>query len=529
MITKTKNSVLKLLFFFISVTAMSCTPSNQNEKSMEHSEQNASQSPLRVQAGNMGHLPWDPKSSEPVRWAFNAAVFSPLVSFDKQYSVIAGIISDWSWDSKDNSYLMKINSALKFGKGRAVTIEDVEFAIIKPFISSSDLKERQPLKGIVGVEKLKVGEKYQSGAYPGFKKISDNSFKIFLKRPDPTFLYSLGVSVPPVGPIEDFEDDMYTFKGLPDGTGPYKIQNLDKEKGEILLERKTDNSVYKVGPPTKIHFFTQKQGPDNNVDLGVMAGAVNTKNNPKYTRFVNDIPVAVQVIDFNYNNPYGKDKAFREALSLTIDRKEITGGYDQAHPLQELVPEMFYGRSNTKFEYDVEKAKKIVQEKFAKIAGGKKVLKAWYHGLPGEEYPRWFKRLIKQIESSGLKFELIGCEEQKMDGDDNDIVFYVYGTPITFVDPLLPFSFYTSDTVKPAHTNVKNEEYNRLYEAAKNSATKKERAKAIQVLSQYVQSEFLTIPIAERRPIFAHSKRVVEMGRESLFFTFDYEKVKLKK
>ena len=92
-----------------------------------------------------------------------------------------------------------------------------------------------------------------------------------------------------------------------------------------------------------------------------------------------------------------------------------------------------------------------------------------------------------------------------------------------------PFSFYSDDTVKPVHTDVTDKEYKKLFELVRDAASREKRAQAIARLSVYVQKEFRTIPLAERRPIFAYSHRIQEIGREDLFFTFDYEKVVMKK
>ena len=189
------------------------------------------------QAGRLGHKPWDNEASFGVLVNFANAVFTKLVYVDAKYNLRPGIIKKWQWDFKTKSFVFEIRDDLYFDSKRKLERKYVEFALVKSFLREKEGKTfRDRLNSIKGLGQLKFGQSFKSGMCEGIQFEGKNKIRVFLKKENPDFLYSLDNAVHFVAPIEDFSEDLFNFKGIPRGTGNYVVQWSSPKRSLVRLK-----------------------------------------------------------------------------------------------------------------------------------------------------------------------------------------------------------------------------------------------------------------------------------------------------
>lgn len=489
---------------------------------------------LVVQLGITDRKPWHHLASYHTKAHFRSAVFDQLLHIDKNYKISPGLFLDWRWVEKSKSYIFKIDRSQKFDSDRKLKVEDIEFALVKNFISNHPNSDKRLYTEIKGTNNLKIGQKFKSGMCDGIKKIDDETLEIFLSQTNPIFLYTMGAMSTFIAPIEDFKDDYFTFKGIPRGTGPYKITWSSPINSQVRLERKKMDSetVKTTRYPLSIDIFDHGKAKERKVDLAAGAGTNGLDEKDGYKFVANSIPTIVQMLDFNFSNKYGKDEKFRKAVSLAIDRKEIFKGYKNTDEVHELVPTGYYGRSNQKFEHNPEKAKKIVKEHFGEELSPSKPLIGYFHGKKGnKKLPKYIKSIKKQLSDVGIYIDFVGSEIVPFKSLPKTYVMGSFGNITSFVDPLAPFSMYLvegSDLVGNADQSDKIAKS--LYKKAATATTKEERAKFISQLSAHFQKTFIALPLEQRGSFFAYNVDTVEpLNDQNTFFAINYDLIKIKK
>lgn len=316
---------------------------------------------IKFQAGQLEHKPWDPEASYSVQINFNSAVFSSPIEIDRNYNLKPKIFKSWKWNAQRNSFIFTIDNDLSYDENRKLKIEDIEFAIIKNFLSEYGSYKRNYFYDIKGIESLEVGMKYFSGMCAGIKILNSESLEIILNKPNPNFIYTLQDGIPPIAPIEDFTDDYFTFKDIPRGLGNFKISYNHPKTSLVELTRKI-NENDSLSNVSKILFFNHGKPIENQVDLAVDSGGAGLSADNSYQIHYGNIPKSIHVVSFNFTNPLANNILFRQAISLSLDREKIFSEYKQTKENHELIPSVYLGRSGKKFDYDPEKAKVIIAQ-----------------------------------------------------------------------------------------------------------------------------------------------------------------------
>lgn len=483
---------------------------------------------LKIQTSQMGLKPWEHHAPYAAKVNFNSAVFNQLLYFDKSYKILPGIVRDWNWVESEKSYILSIDPKYRFSNDRPLKPEDIEFAIIKRFITNKDETNRVFFKDIIGTDKLKRGQKFKSGMCEGLKVLSKDQIKITLKQNNPTFLHTLGALTPAVAPVEDFADDLLNFKVVPRGTGPYKVVWSDPDSSLIRLERK-EKSDNNKSLPKYIEFYNHGSASENNVDIATGGGVRGTKNDDRFQSYYGHVPTAIQVFDFNYQNKYCKDKLFRKAISLILDREEIAGS--DYKPVYELIPSSYYGRTNKKLEHNRSLGVKILKENYTNLINSSKPIQAIFHGSRGADgsLPRYLFVIQSQLQEAGLDVKFKTRDWTSFRDGEKDLIFSVYGMVTSFVDPLSPFAHYMPNSPFKNHTDVDDQIARKLFEEAGQTSSLDERAKLIRTLSGHFQETYRQIPIMEINPFFIYRDKVVELNDNNILFsTIDFNAIEMK-
>lgn len=331
----------------------------------------------------------DKKSNEPqyggnvtVGASGNPTLFNPLYSSDTNSTDINGLIYDTLvasdvklepelrmaediQKSEDGlTYTVKIKKGIKFHDGEEMTADDVVFTYSIPLNKDYTGTRGSYFKSIESV-----------------KKVDDYTVEFKLKEKDAQFYdVGLGFGILPEHilkdvPIKDLEKNEFNYK-KPVGTGPFKF--VEWKDGEyVKVEAFKD---YFGGSPY-LDSITYKIVPDGNAAIAqLQAGDITFYSETKGAdvetvkgfadasglRVESGLDLAYDWIGWNQRNPLFKDKKVRQALTMAIDRKAIVdsvmfGEGEVAH-VPESPLSWAYSDDVTKFDFDPEKAKQLLEE-----------------------------------------------------------------------------------------------------------------------------------------------------------------------
>lgn len=162
-------------------------------------------------------------------------LFEGLVTLDENLEVVPAIASSWeiSEDGKEYTFYIRRdvyfhdNPCFAASEGRRVLASDFEYS----FFRIVDPNEPSPGKYI-----FENVAKTEESNFIGFKAIDDRTFKIYLSKPQPSFLQMLTLKHCSVVPHEAI--DMYgeDFRTNPVGTGPFKFSFWNEDVKLVLLK-----------------------------------------------------------------------------------------------------------------------------------------------------------------------------------------------------------------------------------------------------------------------------------------------------
>ena len=173
-----------------------------------------------------------------VNWEDIVAVghlYEGLVRLDENMQVQPSIAASWEISEDQMEYTFHLRSDVFFhdnpcfpaSEGRKVTAEDFEYS----FFRITDPNQPSPGKYI-----FKNADKSEKRNYLGFQAVDKNTFKIFLTKPQPSFIQmmTLGLcSVVPHEAVEMYGDD---FRANPVGTGPFEMSFWEEGNKLVLLK-----------------------------------------------------------------------------------------------------------------------------------------------------------------------------------------------------------------------------------------------------------------------------------------------------
>lgn len=283
----------------------------------------------------------------------NSLIFSSFVRTDSVVDIKGEAAH--KWDYKNNTYTFYMKKGLIFSNGDPVTKEDILFTFAEytkpasPFKSSFDLVETVTAN--------------MEGDNPTV------SFK--LKKFSAVFLTDL--SLMKILPKKIVEQHGDAFGDHLVGTGAFKI--VSKSLGEIVLEARTDQTIYK--PKFKYAVFKIIQD-DSTRFLNAYKGAIDIiqfglpltkiayiEKQQKYNVFKYS-GSSMNYMLLNLKDKDFQNKEFRWALSKALNREEIIKykleGY--AESATSLLPSNnpFHDPSLKKVEYDPEFAKSVIKK-----------------------------------------------------------------------------------------------------------------------------------------------------------------------
>mgnify|MGYP000530602486 CR=1 FL=1 len=290
-------------------------------------------------------------------WVLNL-IYDPLVRLDPKLNIVPWLATSWEVSEDGKVWTFKLRKGVKWHDGKPFTADDVVFTFTKGIELGTprfiDLKDY--------VEKV--------------EKVDDYTVKFTLKYPYPFFLYDLATGYIYIVPKHIWEDKNITKweNPHPIGTGPFKWS--ERVAGEyIILVKNDDFWIPNVPKITKIIVKVIRESEAR--FMAIKRGEVDTE---RYSTPVTLVKQALKdpnlkvvtapglwLIYMAFNPFVINDPRVFVAIHYAINRTEViekaNRGY--GYPVYTILNKQWHGKwaaTYIKFEYDPEKAKKILEE-----------------------------------------------------------------------------------------------------------------------------------------------------------------------
>lgn len=306
-----------------------------------------------------------------------SVIFASLVSTDKQGKPIPELAEKWDVSSDQLTYTFHLRKDLKFSDGSPLTADDVAFTLT--------LLHDKAYEGEVDISQyaVKGGKEYKEGkatSIEGIQVVNPQTIKITTEKVNSQAIFVLGGTVLSKAYYGkdykqntslDYLKDLY---GNPLAAGPYKFEKYipGQEVRFVANENyyagkaKIQNFIYKItSGDTKLQLF--QTGEVDHTGLGTGDEVLEQAKALEFANIQIETAPSFSYIYMNNNKPYLKDKKVRQALIYGLDRKKYVDtalkGYGTVanvpiHPTSWAYTE----EGVNKYEYDKEKAKKLLDE-----------------------------------------------------------------------------------------------------------------------------------------------------------------------
>ncbi|ASZ15378.1 ABC transporter substrate-binding protein [Bacillus cereus] len=306
-----------------------------------------------------------------------SVIFASLVSTDKQGKPIPELAEKWDISSDQLTYTFHLRKDLKFSDGSPLTADDVAFTLT--------LLHDKAYEGEVDISQyaVKGGKAYKEGtatSIEGIQVVDPQTIKVTTEKVNSQAIFVLGGTVLSKAYYgKDYKqntslDYLKELYGKPLAAGPYKFEKYipGQEVRFVANENyyagkpKIQNFIYKItSGDTKLQLF--QTGEVDHTGLGTGDEVLEQAKALEFANIQIETAPSFSYIYMNNNKPYLKDKKVRQALIYGLDRKKYVDtalkGYGTVanvpiHPTSWAYTE----EGVNKYEYDKEKAKKLLDE-----------------------------------------------------------------------------------------------------------------------------------------------------------------------
>lgn len=406
-------------------------------------------------------------------------VIETLIRYDDDMNLQPLLIKELPKPSADGLvYRFELKPGIKFHNGEALKASDVKYTYERMFRPATGALMSYICSMIKGAEEMLAGK---ATSLEGFKIIDDNTFEITLAYPYAPFLASIATSYAGIYPEKACEAAGKDW-GLKTyiGTGPFKVKSLDIDNG-VITERFADYH----GPAPKLDGieFNFIEDPNTrrmeyergNIDVMYLDAPMYPEyvKIPKLAKEIGDFtPMGTIFVNPNVAIPPLDNVKVREALSYAIDRRALANDLMKgtAKVATTFIPPgmMGYDKDAPAFEYNVEKAKKLLAEAgFAKGLELEGVVRnTGINGTLG----RTLLALQGQLRAAGIEMKVTQVDPATWSDMRNagKVPMFIGNWYADFADPDgVIYAFLHSTNSKTLSNNYNRPEFDKMLEDAR--------------------------------------------------------------
>lgn len=473
---------------------------------------------LNVYLSDQTNPPSHFETSGDIHSTFNACVRGQLLKRTKGFKLAPGLIEKYYYDIKSNSYILKLKDNLFFHHGRKATSKDLEFSLLRGFFSTRANFFSTRFGNILGVKGIKPGTKYKSGMVKGVKIIDELTISVKLENPNPSFFHNLSSAYYSLIPIEKLKDDYLTWNGVPVGVGEYRVEK-ESVVEKITILSKGSGDTKKI---IKMHW-----GDKVPIETDISINPIKDFN-ISYSTY----PVSIRILEFSNLNELSKYKEFRQAVNLVLDRKLFSNPQLGLTPLNEVLPQHFWGRTHAENPYSLEKAK-ILIGKIPKKLREKKYISLIYSGKKLSKNQIFYKNIIeKSLQQIGINIEFQPYQKKFISKESAiKAPMMLSGKIVDYVDPLVMFGTYRRSEneryLKAQGADI--DPFQKLYDKAAHVKSLADRVESVKELNHFTVKNAIVVSLAEEKMVYyTNPKSVKSLGEQFEPMTLFLDRVELK-
>jgi ABC-type transport system substrate-binding protein len=463
---------------------------------------------LTVFLGEEAKAPYEFSVSTGILGGVNPIIYGHTLKSNEIQEIFPGIIEQWDFDFK-NTYTLTVGNH-NFHNGRKITAYDIEFSIVRGFISKSPNYNRIHFSDISGVEKLAIGQKFQRGLADGIKVTDDKTIKIKLKNNNPIFLLNFTIPFAPIVPIEELCDDYYTWKSKPIGAGPYKI--IKDFKDHTLILEKTRNDL---PGPKRIEFHTKRILPVYDI---LFDGAIATAEEQNHKKNISDFPGSLTSLYFFRDNELSKNINFRKTVFYAINRQAAIQNSEILKPADKFIARPYIFNSSKNTENNEKKLSAFIKS-LPKDYFDREILIGVFSST--NDFPNVLKKQIESISNdlskTGLKFKFEPISEKFPTPEImKRYTLKLASKVIDLADPSISYGALSERSPYQAQIPESNHRFENAYQLAIKAKTHEDRIKAVENIATVIEDETLIVPLFQRYVLYrSNPKTIKSLGNQS--------------
>lgn len=339
----------------VTITACGGTQNNDSTTAANGTTASASSSerPSLRYAG-YGGINMDPANKYEGWYAIANGVAETLFMLDEDMNVYAHLADSYSLSDDQLTYEIKIKDGITFQNGKALDAESVK----KSLQRTMDMNDRAP-------DDLKIASMEADG----------QTLKVTTSEPNPAFINNLTDPYACIIDTESGED----FGEKPVGTGPYIVEKVEQDKQTSLVSYDDYwqglpglSKLEVVAVADKDTMVAAMQSGDLDMAYGMSyEGQTMLKDDPNY-KILTVATARVYKIYHNLNNKHLQNANVRKAINMLVDKDTygsvVMNGFGE--PAVGAFDGTIYGEGLTATEYNVEEAKKLLEQEGYKDSNG---------------------------------------------------------------------------------------------------------------------------------------------------------------
>ncbi len=453
-------------------------------------------------------------------------IYEALVFYaDESTALEPGLAESWQISPDGKTYTFTLRKGVKFHDGTDFNANAVVFSIgrmmkdrkLKFFGQGWDIpaQERTPEYWVSMEMDDTIGSITATGEYTVVFK---------LKRVEAPFLANMGMDFADIISPTAFLKNPTEFLRSPIGTGPFKFVKWVKDDRIVLAKNESywdksggpylDQVIFRSIPENSVRFLELKTG---NIDICQFPNPADldlARKDPNIKLF-SQPGMNIGYLSFNHTKePWKSNIKLRKAIAHAIDRKAIVDNIYQGMgqlAKNPIPPTMWgYNTSVPGFEYDVEKAKKLLAD--AGYPGGKGLgqITLWSMPVPRPYNPDGVKigvAMSADLAKIGISAQIVTYDwgtylkRQREQPDDMDLFQLGWtgdnGDPDNFLAVL--FDGAASSSIR---TQWKSAKYHKFMTLGKTTIDQAQRTKIYEDALQLIFDEAPVISIAHSTVIW---------------------------
>lgn len=485
----------------------------------------------------------------------HALIYSFLIIPTEDLSYVGDLATDWTVSEDGLQYTFTIREDATWHDGEPVTAEDVVFtftSLVHPdYIGGADGR----MGSVVGAADYRNGA---ADSVAGLYAEGDYTVVFELETPNAAFLANMYYNILPehvLGDVNPGEWDRTDFNTNPIGSGRYQFVRW--ESGQFIeLDKYTDY----YGEQSNIDKVIVRFGDDTTLSAALVNGEIDVLYNMSVAELdtveaVSGVSayfyeqMSMYYIGLNQLNEHLSDLRVRQALSHGLNKPRMveTVYGDTAVATDDIFPVNHWSHSEnvTVYEYDVEKAKSLLEE------AGYTMGSNGYYEKDGETLHvrydlvesndgRQMAQLVQQYwREIGVETEIITQDFATLafsklfpkDGDSpravtaDDFDAYTLGFGVEVDPDEYREYFVTADGVGSWNfITYSNADVDRLFEEQLLKTDEDERTAAFHEISEIISEDIPWIPLYSKMFIAGLSDRVEGFVADFRGLTFQIEK-----